>query len=182
MKLDLWELLEGEKELIEFQGEIPWEGFNSNDKTEPIQYKGQVYNVGGDKVININIHYTFKEKCSRCLKSTVNKIDTTLSGKLMEGKEDFEEIESFKEIENEDINNEDNSYENILYYENNNLNLHDYIIEQVVLSLPMKTICKDDCKGLCPKCGINLNNSKCDCVYEDIDPRLEKLKDFFPKK
>ena len=80
------------------------------------------------------------------------------------------------------IEDEDNSYENFLYYENNTLYLNEYIIEQVILSLPMKTICKEDCKGLCSKCGIDFNNSQCDCDHDDIDPRFEKLKDFFPKK
>ncbi|HZK33203.1 MAG TPA: DUF177 domain-containing protein [Tissierellaceae bacterium] len=182
MKLNLWEILEGEKELLEFQGELLWEGFNLNgrkiDITEPIKYKGQVFNVDNDKMINIDIYYVFEEECNRCLNPTVNKINTILSGKLVEGKKDDE----YKEIKDEEFRNEDDSYENILYYKNNNLNLKEYIIEQIILSLPMKIICKEDCKGLCLKCGINLNNSQCDCVYEDIDPRLEKLKDFFPKK
>lgn len=180
MKLDLWELLEGGKEFLEFQGEIYWDGFNFNGRkiksSEPIRYKGEAYNLSGDKVINININYIFEEKCNRCLKSTENEINTILSGKLVEGKRDHDEIEI------EEVDNEDNSYENLLYYENNNLYLDDYIIEQVILSLPMKILCKDDCKGLCSKCGIDLNNSNCDCVHEDIDPRLEKLKDFFSKK
>lgn len=182
MKLNLWEILEGGKELLEFQGEFIWEGFSLNgrkiDITEPIKYNGQVFNVDNEKIINIDIHYIFEEECNRCLHPTVNKITTILSGKLMEGKKDDE----YKEIKEEELSNEDDSYENILYYENNNLKLKEYIIEQIILSLPMKIICKEDCKGLCPKCGINLNNSQCDCVYEDIDPRLEKLKDFFPKK
>lgn len=174
MILDLWSFLEGTKETIEFEGNLQYEGFNLNGRKieilEPIEYKGQVFKVDGDKVIHVDIDFIYGESCNRCLNPTENKVRTLLFGKLMEGRKDFESMES-----------EDDSYENILYYENSSLNLHEYIIEQVSLSLPMKTICKDNCKGLCPKCGIDLNKSQCDCNHEDIDPRLEKLKDFFPK-
>jgi uncharacterized protein len=48
------------------------------------------------------------------------------------------------------------------------------------LSIPLKVLCKDDCKGLCPRCGINLNDTSCSCDTTDTDPRwapLSKLKD-----
>ena len=46
--------------------------------------------------------------------------------------------------------------------------------EEVSLSLPNKILCKDDCKGLCPKCGANLNVKQCNCK-KDVDPRMEAL-------
>ena len=46
--------------------------------------------------------------------------------------------------------------------------------EDVVLNLPSKVLCKDDCKGLCPQCGKNLNDGPCDCK-EPVDPRLAGL-------
>jgi uncharacterized protein len=45
-----------------------------------------------------------------------------------------------------------------------------------VMSRPIKLVCKDSCKGLCTRCGTNLNHKQCDCDSEEIDPRLEKLK------
>lgn len=180
MKLDLWGLLEGDIEFVEFQDNIKWEEISLNGRKinirEPIEFKGHAYKVDKDILISIKISYLYEEECNRCLETTTNKVDTELFAKLVEGNKESEYIID------EDSDSEDNSYEDVLYYENNNLDLKDYILEQVILSLPMKTICKDNCKGLCPKCGINLNNSECECVYEDIDPRLEVLKDFFPKK
>lgn len=185
MKLDLWDFFEGGVEFLEFQGELHWESLNLKGRKikilEPIKYKGEVFSLDSDKSINISIDYVYGEDCNRCLKSTANNINTILFGRLVEGKKDFEDIGNEDNINNHN-GKEDNGDEDILYYENNQLNLKDYIIEQIILSLPMKIICKNDCKGLCPKCGRNLNNSQCDCVYEDIDPRLEKLRDFFPKK
>lgn len=52
--------------------------------------------------------------------------------------------------------------------------------EFALLSLPMKKLCREDCKGLCPKCGANLNTEECHCKNDDTDPRwkpLENLKD-----
>jgi uncharacterized protein len=50
-----------------------------------------------------------------------------------------------------------------------------YIIENLIMNLPMQIVCKEDCKGLCPQCGINRNQSSCDCT-ETADPRLDTLR------
>lgn len=59
------------------------------------------------------------------------------------------------------------------------INLIEIIMENIILSLPMKYLCSESCKGLCCNCGQNLNNEKCDCDKTVIDPRLAKLKDFY---
>ncbi len=48
--------------------------------------------------------------------------------------------------------------------------------ENILLVIPMKHLCRESCKGLCPHCGVNLNYESCDCHQETIDPRWEKLK------
>jgi uncharacterized protein len=48
--------------------------------------------------------------------------------------------------------------------------------EQFYLALPMKPLCRDDCQGLCPTCGINWNKGTCDCTNQWEDPRLAALK------
>ena len=77
---------------------------------------------------------------------------------------------------------DEDELEDVILYENDELNLEEYIWSQVVSSLPMKTLCSNDCKGLCPTCGVDLNTQSCDCMGNTIDPRLEKLKELFPKK
>ena len=57
------------------------------------------------------------------------------------------------------------------------LNLTAALREHVLLDLPMRPLCKPDCRGLCVECGKNLNEETCDCVKETIDPRLAGLKD-----
>jgi uncharacterized protein len=61
------------------------------------------------------------------------------------------------------------------YYENGGLALEDVLREQVLLSLPARTLCGDDCKGLCPRCGGNQNTEPCTCDETPADPRWSAL-------
>ena len=61
------------------------------------------------------------------------------------------------------------------YYQNDSLLLEDVLREQVLLSLPARTLCKPDCKGLCPRCGANRNLQPCSCDEGKTDPRWEAL-------
>ncbi|ACO32853.1 MULTISPECIES: DUF177 domain-containing protein [Acidobacterium] len=63
------------------------------------------------------------------------------------------------------------------YYQNDGLLLEDVLREQVILSLPAKTLCREDCKGLCPRCGQNLNSGSCSCDTVPSDPRWTALSD-----
>lgn len=55
------------------------------------------------------------------------------------------------------------------------MDLTDVIQRSILENLPMKVVCKEECKGLCPKCGKNLNEGDCDCNDTEFDPRLEKF-------
>jgi len=61
------------------------------------------------------------------------------------------------------------------YYQRDSLLLEDVLREQVLLSLPVRTLCKPDCKGLCPRCGQNRNSQDCSCDEGPSDPRWEAL-------
>ncbi|MGO9433305.1 MAG: YceD family protein [Terracidiphilus sp.] len=61
------------------------------------------------------------------------------------------------------------------YYQEDSLLLEDVLREQVLLSLPVRTLCKADCKGLCPRCGTNRNLEACTCEEGSSDPRWEAL-------
>lgn len=61
------------------------------------------------------------------------------------------------------------------YYLEDSLSLEDVLREQVLLSLPVRTLCKPDCKGLCPRCGVNRNSQACSCDVGPSDPRWQAL-------
>ena len=64
---------------------------------------------------------------------------------------------------------------NIGYYKDDKIFIDDIIKEQMLLVLPIKQLCKDDCKGLCAECGQDKNTGSCECKHEHVDPRLAKL-------
>jgi uncharacterized protein len=61
------------------------------------------------------------------------------------------------------------------YYEKSGLRLEDAVREQVLLGLPGRTLCREDCKGLCPECGVNRNTTECNCAETPKDPRWKAL-------
>jgi len=63
------------------------------------------------------------------------------------------------------------------YYQGDGILLEDVLREQVLLALPLKITCREDCKGLCPHCGRNLNQEQCSCVAPAEDPRWAALKE-----
>lgn len=79
-----------------------------------------------------------------------------------------------------DLHNSDRSISTseteIGYYEGDGLLLEDVLREQILLALPAKTLCRDDCKGLCPECGRNRNTDPCECATTSADPRWSSLK------
>jgi len=91
--------------------------------------------------------------CSRCIK-------------------DFNYKDKVELNEFYDYNKSDDLYDNFL--EEESLNLQEILRQKIILLLPSKPLCSDICKGLCAKCGTDLNESKCKCE-SDIDPRWTKL-------
>ena len=76
--------------------------------------------------------------------------------------------EAERQIEEDDLST--------AFYDNDVIDLGQLMREQFYLALPMKPLCGDDCRGLCPICGTNLNRGRCDCKREWEDPRLAVLK------
>jgi uncharacterized protein len=119
----------------------------------------------------IRVHGTVKGtvtmECSRCLErfgQTVNlNIDEVY--RLQEGPAPIRPPASSEVVE-------DDSY---VVYEGI-LDLNAALSDAIMLSVPMKPLCRQDCKGLCASCGGNLNVEDCDCVTEEIDPRLAVLR------
>jgi uncharacterized protein len=62
------------------------------------------------------------------------------------------------------------------FYEGEEINLTSFVQDQVLLTLPQKAVCREECRGLCPHCGKNLNREDCQCPTAIIDPRFQALK------
>ena len=67
------------------------------------------------------------------------------------------------------------------YYSGQGLLLEDALREQVLLAVPLKALCRENCKGLCPHCGANLNQERCSCAVTVEEPRWAALKEIRSK-
>ena len=67
-------------------------------------------------------------------------------------------------------------------WENSCVSIDEILKEEIIMSLPLRSLCSETCKGLCPKCGCNKNEKECDCVLSIPDPRWNALKAFSEKK
>lgn len=112
-----------------------------------------------------SIRTTADLECCRCLEVTTQVLDTEFKYTFAPSQpHDHEEIELCAE----DLE--------ISYYDNDVIDLNQIAFEQIALQIPMKALCTESCKGLCPHCGINLNTASCRCESEFVDDRLAVLK------
>ena len=104
--------------------------------------------------------------CSRCLEPFRLPVDAEVELRYLPASELSSDEE--QEIAEEDVD--------VSYYRDDQIDLNELLREQFYLALPMKPLCRDDCKGLCPQCGVNRNTSSCECAPDWEDPRLAALK------
>lgn len=134
---------------VELNGDYPFKS--------PVQLTVEAVNRAGLVKLTIVAEFIFSTHCDRC----------------------FDEIEkSFKFTFNHGLALELIDEENDDYIETPDyqLELDDLAMSDILLELPAKILCREDCKGLCQSCGKNLNKGECDCNKSNIDPRLDILK------
>lgn len=106
-------------------------------------------------------------ECNRCLKEFTYPLGREFHLDYFKGR---------PEIHKGELELKEGDFEKV-YYRGDQINLLDEIKNEVVLGIPMKPLCQDDCPGLCPVCGQDLGKARCSCQQEGIDPRLAKLKE-----
>lgn len=126
---------------------LPWE-------KEMVDVKGTYLFDGNHIVVNGTVSTKGVYTCSRCLSPVSVKRNETLS---------------------EVYGTEAELPEDVLPYNGEYIDLTETIRETLILSEPMRVLCRPDCKGLCPQCGANLNEGPCSCPTDNIDPRLAVL-------
>jgi DUF177 domain-containing protein len=110
--------------------------------------------------------------CGRCLEPFRVPVDSTFELRYVPAATNADEGE--REVDEDDLTT--------AFYKNEQLDLGELMHEQFVLAMPMKPLCSERCKGLCPQCGTNLNTASCDCAPAWKDPRLVALEALLPKK
>ncbi len=165
MDINIKPLLSSEVRKINFSYDIPIShsegGYKFSDK---IFVKGEVKDMGGYMVLEAKAKVDYETECARCLKPITGQC----------------EIDFVREVALK-LESKDEEGEYILVNENSCLSIDEAIKEEIILSLPLRSLCKEDCKGLCPKCGCNKNETECSCVLKEPDPRWNILKTFSEK-
>ena len=104
--------------------------------------------------------------CSRCLEPFRLPVDAAVNLRYLPASDQSSDDE--QEVAEEDVD--------ISFYQDDQIDLTGLLREQFYLALPMKPLCREDCRGLCPQCGVNRNTGTCDCGTGWEDPRLAALK------
>ena len=125
--------------------------------TTPVTVNAEAQNRASLVTLTLSCKYGFCRPCDRCGTPVEDETEVSFSHPLVqelvdERNDDYIETPDFT------------------------LELDEVVISDIILHYPQKYLCKDDCKGLCPKCGKNLNEGDCGCDRTQVDSRLEILK------
>jgi len=129
-----------------------------------VEHRGHHQDVEDIRLVG-NVEARLEFSCARCLEPVGQDVDRDFDLIYRpQGVDRRAEEVSISEAETE-----------IGYYQGEGLLLEDALREQVLLATPVRALCRDDCKGLCPQCGRNLNVEQCQCEQHPSDPRWEAL-------
>lgn len=166
MDINVKPLLCGEKRTVEFLYEIPLDySDNGYEVSDGVQISGSIKDMGGFILLEAECRAKYNTVCARCLTPISGECSITFSRPVATGLASDNEEEEY-----------------LLVNENGCVNIDEPASEELLLSLPFRSLCSEDCKGLCPKCGCNKNVTECECITREIDPRWAALKNFKAKE
>lgn len=164
MKLNITPLLNGEVNVLPFEYSKTPEQNCYSDITfrEPVAIKGKVTNRSGYMTLELSVSGEYETSCARCMTALHKELNAAIE----------KEVALKETLQNEDT-------DDYIVCTDSQLDLDEVLSELMYLELPSKLLCREDCKGLCPKCGKDLNYESCDCVIKEPDPRWAVLKNYF---
>ena len=161
MLLDLKKIFSQESESCSFHYNMDLSSTELNGSfpfISPVAVQGTVEGRDGSAILKAKVSFDFSIPCDRCAEQIDRHYHFTFSHIL---------VRSLVNQENDD---------RLIEVRDEKLDLDELIREDILLELPTKFLCKEDCKGLCPVCGKNLNEGPCGCENYPVDPRMEVLK------
>lgn len=164
MRLDLKNIIHepGASLPFDFSMDLSGEDFFGNHPiTRPVQVEGTVRNIAGMLVLEGEAASLLDCICDRCMEPFQREMTVPLYALLAESLEGEED-------------------EDIVLLEDGEADLGDLAYTAFILNMDTKTLCSEDCKGLCPGCGVNLNREACRCK-KPVDPRWAALEQLLDK-
>lgn len=132
----------------------------------PVKVNGTISKADVRYLVEGSLDFQMELDCTRCLET----VDTDQTLKF---KASYVSPEDYGNSADTELTDDDLE---VSIVENSKIDLTELVREQVLLNLPTRFLCKEDCQGLCPKCGKNKNKEGCSCEEKEIDPRWEALK------
>lgn len=132
------------------------------DKPFTIRYVAEREGESDTIHVSVDVEGELKAGCARCLEPVDHTVNLHLETDYIPASPDMS-----GNLEGERVSSE------IGYYRKS-IHLGEFIVSELVLALPLRFICDEECKGLCPGCGVNLNREECRCETP-VDPRMKKL-------
>lgn len=137
---------------------------------KPVQFRLRLQRSGQIVEVDGQLSTTAEFSCGHCLQPYQTELATEFAltytpyvAEQLEGVEEDAEVE----LESDEMG--------LVYYQHEIIDLFQPLQDQLVMALPISPICKDDCKGLCPECGCNLNIEKCQCVKKPFNNKFSAL-------
>jgi uncharacterized protein len=130
----------------------------------PVRFEGEVVRIEGGYSLDGHLSYAGRLECSRCLAPYPFDEDQEFS--LLLYKRPAPSSEEVA-LTDEDLD--------VWFYDDPEVPVAPIAEERIQIAVPMKPLCREDCRGLCPRCGQDLNEGPCGCTVQSIDPRWEAL-------
>ena len=128
-----------------------------NPMPEPVSVKAEAVNTAGVIRLIIKAEFLYSRPCDRCYLPSSRRM-------------------SYKFEHNLAVSLSGDSDDDYIEVPDYTLDLDELVTADIILELPLKYLCREDCKGLCQSCGANLNEGDCKCSKTTTDPRLEVMK------
>lgn len=132
----------------------------------PVTWSGEIRRLDqGGFLLRARVSYDQTLACQRCLGSVTEPVDEEVELLLLRHERGADEEE--RELGEKDLG--------VVVVDGDEVDLQPILVEQIQLNVPMRPLCREECAGLCPTCGADLNQGRCDCVNETVDPRWAGL-------
>lgn len=168
MKVDVSDILKITGASVKFDAELDMSDAEFLGETyrfeKPLRIVGEIYNNGQSLTLEADVSGEMLTECSRCLKEMTASVEFSIHEFLARA---------------EDCTDTDGDF---ILFDGHEVELDDIVSDMFLLNISGKYLCSDDCKGLCPVCGQNLNDGVCECDNEVIDPRWQALADILKQQ
>ncbi len=160
MKIDISDIIKTEGAFLQLDCSEKVDGIDQFEDISfdaPVTLKATLTNTGGLLKLDGILETHYKGKCSKCLKEVEADLKLKIRETIVNGEKFHEDIEAYT-------------------YEGKFVDLDRVIKDNIILSLPMRLLCRENCKGVCPVCGRDRNIEDCGCSQDDLNPKMEVLK------